>query len=227
MELNLSVGAIKRRLFVAGFAVFVLALLMMVLGTSAQATPAGDNVVLSEWTSRGPGGSTDEFVELYNADTVPVDISNWELRASDTVAHPNDDNPDYFVTPGTVLAPGDFWVIGAPPVPNVDQVVGVNDLWEDNNNALELITDTGFVVDTVIYPFPEETAHGIFSCTKSLTGTLIGIAIDRGLLASVDVPVVELLPEAAPEPVDELKAAMTVEDLLTMTSGLDCRDSDV
>jgi CubicO group peptidase (beta-lactamase class C family) len=88
------------------------------------------------------------------------------------------------------------------------------------------VVRNGYVVlDAVIYPFPEETAHDIASCTKSITGTLIGIAIDRGLIAGVDMPVVELLPEAAPDEVDELKAAMTVEDLLTMTSGLDCRDS--
>jgi CubicO group peptidase (beta-lactamase class C family) len=88
------------------------------------------------------------------------------------------------------------------------------------------VVRNGYVVlDTVIYPFPEETAHNTYSCTKSIIGTLIGIATDQGLIAGVDVPVVELLPEAAPDEVDELKAAMTVEDLLTMTSGLDCRDS--
>lgn len=88
------------------------------------------------------------------------------------------------------------------------------------------VVRNGYVVlDTVIYPFPEETAHNTYSCTKSVIGTLIGIAIDQGLLDDVDVPVVELLPEVAPDQVDELKAGMTVEDLLTMTSGLDCRDS--
>ena len=63
------------------------------------------------------------------------------------------------------------------------------------------------------------------SCTKSITGTLIGIAIDQGLLAGVDVPVVEILADAAPETVGNLKASLTVEDLLTMSTGLDCRDS--
>jgi len=81
------------------------------------------------------------------------------------------------------------------------------------------------VLDTVVYPIPEDTGHIIHSCTKSITATLIGIAIDRGLLAGVDVPVVEILADAAPATVDELKASMTVEDLLTMSTGLDCRDS--
>ena len=62
-------------------------------------------------------------------------------------------------------------------------------------DSVTVVRDGYVVLDTVIYPFPEETPHAIYSCTKSVTGTLIGIAVDQGLLASVDVPVVELLPE--------------------------------
>jgi len=39
------------------------------------------------------------------------------------------------------------------------------------------------------------------------------------------VPVVEILAGDAPDAVDDRRAAMTVEDLLTMSTGLDCRDS--
>jgi CubicO group peptidase (beta-lactamase class C family) len=86
-----------------------------------------------------------------------------------------------------------------------------------------MVVRNGYVVlDTVIYPFPEDTGHIIHSVTKSVTATLIGIAIDQGLLAGVDIPVVEILADAAPEDVDELKASMTVEDLLTMSAGMDC-----
>jgi hypothetical protein len=37
-------------------------------------------VVISEFTTRGPGGSTDEFVELYNPTDAPVDISGWTIE---------------------------------------------------------------------------------------------------------------------------------------------------
>ena len=96
---------------------------------------------------------------------------------------------------------------------------------QDGIDSVTVVRNGYVVLDAVIYPFPEETAHNGYSCTKSVTGTLIGIAIDQGLLAGVDVPVVELLPDAAPDEVDEQKAAMTVEDLLTMSSGLRCQDS--
>ncbi len=91
-------------------------------------------------------------------------------------------------------------------------------------DSITIIRNGHVVLDTTIYPFPDDTGHGLYSVTKSVTGTLIGIAIDRGLLAGVDVRVVDVLAQAAPQTVDESLAAMTVEDLLTMRSGLECHD---
>ncbi len=102
----------------------------------------------------------------------------------------------------------------------------VQDLIESRSYDSVTVVRNGYVVlDTVFHPFPEATLHNTYSVTKSVIGTLIGIAIDQGLLAGVDVSVVELLDHAAPAAVDDLKASMTVEDLLTMSTGLDCRDS--
>ncbi len=65
----------------------------------------------------------------------------------------------------------------------------------------------------------------IRSATKSITAILVGIALDRGLLRSVDERVVALLPEYAKMlSADPLKARITVRDLLTMRSGLECDD---
>lgn len=96
---------------------------------------------------------------------------------------------------------------------------------EPGIDSVTVVRNGRLVLDTVVYPFPEDTGHIIHSCTKSITATLIGIAIDQGLLAGVDVPVVEILADAAPETVGDLKASLTVKDLLTMSAGLDCRDS--
>lgn len=65
------------------------------------------------------------------------------------------------------------------------------------------------------------------SVTKSITALLIGIAIDRGEIPSVDARLVDLLP-ARHELLarDPLKATVTVRHLLTMRSGLDCNDWD-
>lgn len=89
-----------------------------------------------------------------------------------------------------------------------------------------MIVRNGYVVlDAVFYPFPEDTRHQTHSATKSFTGTLVGMALDRGMLDGLDVPVVDVLPDAAPAEIDERKARSTVEHFLTMTHGLDCMDS--
>lgn len=58
----------------------------------------------------------------------------------------------------------------------------------------------------------------IRSITKSITGTLIGMAIDDGLLA-LDTTVGDVIPDLIPADADPLTATITVENLLTMTSG--------
>ncbi|MES2944913.1 MAG: serine hydrolase domain-containing protein, partial [Pseudomonadota bacterium] len=70
----------------------------------------------------------------------------------------------------------------------------------------------------------ETTLHDIRSATKSVTGLLLGIAIDRGLISSADQPVDSFFPELAPHPSRAAWRALTLRDLLTMRSGLDCDD---
>ncbi len=101
----------------------------------------------------------------------------------------------------------------------------VDEVGEHEIDSVTIIRNGYMVLDATFYPFPESTEHIIHSCTKSIVGTLIGLLIEDGLVEGVDQPVVELLPESAPTEIDETKAAMTVADLLTMSTGLDCRDS--
>ncbi len=59
------------------------------------------------------------------------------------------------------------------------------------------------------------------SVTKSMTGTLIGIARQRNELSSLDATIGELLPDRIPDGADPAVAGITVASLLTMTSGLE------
>lgn len=68
------------------------------------------------------------------------------------------------------------------------------------------------------YPYKAELPHIMHSATKSFTGAAVGMAIQEGYFSITD-KVLSFFPEDAPdEPSDNLKA-MTVEHLLTQTSG--------
>jgi len=72
-----------------------------------------------------------------------------------------------------------------------------------------------------------ETLHDTRSTTKSLTALALGIAIDRHAVSGLAAPAFGYLADLAPFAHDEPgKAAITVEDLLTMSSALDCNDDD-
>ena len=81
----------------------------------------------------------------------------------------------------------------------------------------------GRAVDSTLAKRPPD----LRSATKSITSLLVGIAIDKGAIPSVHSKVMDLLPtRRATFEKDPRKAAMTLEDLLTMRSGLDCNDWD-
>jgi CubicO group peptidase (beta-lactamase class C family) len=60
----------------------------------------------------------------------------------------------------------------------------------------------------------------IKSASKSVVSALVGIAVDRKLIPAVDTPIVNYFAELARDP-DPRKQLITVEDLLTMRSGLE------
>ncbi len=63
------------------------------------------------------------------------------------------------------------------------------------------------------------------SATKTITGMLVGIAIERGALAGVDAPVFPFFQDQGPfQNPDARKDRITVEDFLTMSSILECDD---
>ena len=67
-------------------------------------------------------------------------------------------------------------------------------------------------------PFSLDKPHALYSVSKSFTSSAVGLAVAEGLLSISDT-VLQHFPEYAPlEPSPHL-AAMTVRDLLTMTTG--------
>jgi CubicO group peptidase (beta-lactamase class C family) len=67
---------------------------------------------------------------------------------------------------------------------------------------------------------PESSAkpHVLWSLSKSVTSTAVGLAVAEGKL-DIDKPVLEIFPEDAPSDPSENLKAMKVRDLLTMSAG--------
>jgi CubicO group peptidase (beta-lactamase class C family) len=80
--------------------------------------------------------------------------------------------------------------------------------------------DTRWGTPLVRQPHNANTLHDLRSITKSVTAILTGIALDRGWLKSLDIPVFSFFPQYA-ELRTPGKDRITLRDLLTMTSGLD------
>ncbi len=97
-----------------------------------------------------------------------------------------------------------------------------------NPNSIDSVTviRNGYMVlDVYFYPFQKDTAHIIHSCIKSIMSTLIGIAIDKGYIKDVNLGLLDSFPEISPAKMTPLKQKITLENMLTMSSGLDSRDS--
>ncbi len=82
-----------------------------------------------------------------------------------------------------------------------------------------LVQVDGEVVVEEYWQTDATASRNAFSVTKSFLSTLIGIAIGEGALPGVDTDLATLLPERAAEMTPEI-AAITLRELLTMTSGL-------
>ena len=81
-----------------------------------------------------------------------------------------------------------------------------------------VVVKGGYVVVEEYYNgFSREDQQSLYSCTKTVVGTLIGIAIAEGKIVGVDEKLPELLPGEEMEP---WMRGITLENLLTMSAGL-------
>ena len=97
---------------------------------------------------------------------------------------------------------------------------------EDYKIDSVLVVRNGYLVlDAYVHPFRSGDTHNLFSVTKSVLSALIGIALQQGYIESLDQHVLDFFPDREVKNLDEYKETMTLEHLLTMTSGLECRDS--
>ena len=86
-------------------------------------------------------------------------------------------------------------------------------------HSLIIVQNDRLVLEEYFHGYGAEDLHAIASCTKSVTSLLIGIALDRGLVAGIDVPVLDSFPAYAKDAASGWTSVRLVH-LLTMTAGL-------
>lgn len=143
------------------------------------------------------------------------------------------DIDDYSHYPGRILRAGDEpfhfarndEALRVPPAVlqryghdgDLDRILAAND-----SIAFLIIQGDTIVYERYFQGHGPDSMSQAFSMSKSFTSVLIGMAIDDGIIRGTDQPITDFVPELADEGFD----AVTIEHLLTMTSGSNYREND-
>ncbi len=77
--------------------------------TPTNTSPASTGgIVISEFRTRGPGGASDEFIEIYNPTSSAVDISGWKINASNDVGAAD---TRAIIPASTLLRSGQYYLV--------------------------------------------------------------------------------------------------------------------
>lgn len=123
--------------------------------------------------------------------------SEWEWRS---------DEPDHQGLDSAAL-PGIHTVFGSFPL------------------LSSVIVKNGYIVDEYYKDgYGKDTLFALNSTSKSITSALVGIAIDKGYIENIDVPISEYFPQVL-ELEDTRWRQITIRHLLTHTSGISTTDN--
>ena len=126
--------------------------------------------------------------------------------------------------------PTEGWQRNTPEAVGMDSEILADMLQRIQNvhtrvDSVVIVRHGYLVLEAYNLPYEEDELHLLYSCTKSVVSSLIGLAIEQGYIESVEAPVLSFFPDHEFKHMDADKEAMTLEDVLTMSTGLDCRDS--
>ena len=90
-----------------------------------------------------------------------------------------------------------------------------------NIHSIVLVKNGKLVLDEYFYGYDRNTKHQLHSVSKSITSILLGIAIDQGMVQGVDEKVYQFFPEYKGTRWIDQKYDIDVENVLTMSAGID------
>ena len=87
---------------------------------------------------------------------------------------------------------------------------------DSETTAFLVIRDDTILYEKYLNGYSRDSINRSFSMAKSITATLVGLAVHDGFIRSLNDPIIAYLPELKGHGID----AMTVRDLLVMNSGI-------
>jgi CubicO group peptidase (beta-lactamase class C family) len=152
--------------------------------------------------------------------------------------YPRGRTPARYVYGGAPLARDDGWPTGTLAEVDIDRaaiekmVQGIIDTPMESTHNLQvdavLIARHGkLVLEEYFHAEHRDKPHETRSASKSMTATLVGAAMQAGAPLKLSTPVYQIMNDGRfPANLDPLKRKMTLDHLLSMSSGYYCDDSD-
>ena len=173
-----------------------------------------------EWAG---GRLSTEMEWEYAAEQMGEELSRWgDTQFGFRCLVPTTASSEYWPTRG--------WITSSLADQGMDPqliAAGITQLESNflNLHSLLIIRHGFLVVEEYYAGYRPTTYQDVASVNKSFLSALIGIAIDQGAIPGIDQKMMDYFPEFASE-VDERAYDITLEHLLTMTSGFYWPESD-
>ncbi len=135
---------------------------------------------------------------------------------------PSGEIEPYWPTEGWRIARGEDVGISYEVLEGMVEHINAEGIGTD---SVMVIKDGYVVLDAYFPPFDEGETHLVYSCTKSVVSTLIGIAMEEGHIESLEQSLLDFFPGRSVENMSQWKEEITLRDLLTMSAGFDARDN--
>jgi hypothetical protein len=121
--------------------------IVLVVGLSLPSTWVDAQIVINELSYDDSGADDHEFVELFNAGSAPVDVSQWFVATGSNLGT----GGSYSLPRGTTMEPRSYFVIGNPNVPGVNLPLVQENLFSNGPGYMVLVARDNSVVDSVFY----------------------------------------------------------------------------
>ncbi len=193
------------------------------------------------------GNEEDLAVGTYNSEDSVLTIyfpgrgGQYEFRRElgDSDFYPRGRNPAPYVYAGAPLARDDGWPTATLEEVDIDRAAIEKMVQRIINTPMEsvhnqqidgvLIARHGkLVLEEYFHGQHRDKMHDTRSASKSMTATLVGAAMYAGAPLKLSTPVYQIMNGGVfPASLDPMKREMTLEHLLSMSSGYYCNDSDL